>query len=487
MSAELLYSGLTGIEACTGLRSLSPALQETVLRKEIELHGIEIGDEEFMQSLSLLQTTGEPRLIDEKTTQNQRKVDRQDVSSDIPQAKTYQTVMRTQNITSAENKNNKLFVAKTNAIEDFTLNAQESTPKTNPTRMHRIDDLPPKVHLEAEQSLAPESEAGPTQIVPLITADTMQEEYLRETVETTEMLNVEIMLPEPIHPNSEFSSIKEVRITDVLPFYVGSSLGMPQAPEDFVSPEQTETAEIAELFEQIESAIRPAEEPIEHLERVLSPSETLDSLIELAEIEPAGEMELDVGDIEIEITRMEIAELTTELNSYFSGPLKTEPLEYRTALPVSEIYDSNQTYATNPKLEVEIAEELFMPFIEIKPVGPSLVDAVLRLEMMFTVASEEQSELTQQIVEDIIITLRYLGCEEPKRILLTYAKNHSIAELFDKIKIALPELTKLIDYQQHLLAVQARTNTYTDRHISIAEVLGRLLFVTSRQVAVLAT
>lgn len=188
-----------------------------------------------------------------------------------------------------------------------------------------------------------------------------------------------------------------------------------------------------------------------------------------------------------------MAHLTTQLTELFAeyemryvepqivlfkpAPTQTEAAELLETLENKQVIDG--LFAT-------FVQTLQEQITEIEPTKPELIKAVSRLEAVLAEAEvdEEQFELTEQVVEGIMTVLTHLGCEEPRQTLLDYANSHSLPELFAELEKVLPELTKLIDYQQHLLTVLARTSTRKSRHLNAAEILTRLLFGTNLRVAV---
>ncbi|MDQ3064889.1 MAG: hypothetical protein M3Q36_01310 [bacterium] len=121
--------------------------------------------------------------------------------------------------------------------------------------------------------------------------------------------------------------------------------------------------------------------------------------------------------------------------------------------------------------------------------GEDLVsDAIFRLKEMATISAdqEEAPKLNEQVINDLITALIHLGYEEPRKLLIAYARSHSVQELFAEIEQQLPEILKLIDYQQHLLFVLSKAISRSDRHNNAAGKLLGLLIPHNEQVSAMA-
>lgn len=197
-----------------------------------------------------------------------------------------------------------------------------------------------------------------------------------------------------------------------------------------------------------------------------------------------------------------IPELTAELNILFAEHEATSDSSERMPI-LPELIDDLAVESADPAKEEKMTAELFAPLVlpennsEDAPektlhevtVPPETIDAVERLQAVIVELRSDPShapELTEQIVEDVVAILVHLGHEEPHKTLSDYARTHSLAELFKELEQALPELNKLIDYQQHLLIALGRASGQSDRRLGIAEILTRLLFKSDKRLAAVA-
>lgn len=105
--------------------------------------------------------------------------------------------------------------------------------------------------------------------------------------------------------------------------------------------------------------------------------------------------------------------------------------------------------------------------------------AVARLTRVIEVLKSDPEALTnldERVVNDLITVMEYLGIEDPKQVLLSYEEKHSLAEFIEQLDEELPELNKLIDYQQYLLQALSKAQTLSDRRQAIAKMLRNMLF-----------
>lgn len=381
---------------------------------------------------------------------------------------------------------------------------------TKPTKLEHIEvqeladgatalELTHKQIKEIATETEPIIKSDPAEILQVMSRQTELEQSLRQvegTLSETEVTNLELIPLVLEKPAAEHTPPESV---EIIP-------SVHHIPEEYVMPSPVKTIETLASFEPIElsetAAEDTAEQTSESFADTITLHEILSAFIELDEDKPAMEVQLEVeletSDIEAETeaAKLEIAELTAELNDLLWEQSDNEPPGPLAIIPVLE-YSEDAGPSVPEFAESTKTNELFAPFvqtmreqtIEIEATKPELIKAVSRLEAVLAEAEvdEEQFELTEQVVEDIITVLTHLGCEEPRKILIDYASTHSLPELFVELEKVLPELTKLIDYQQHLLTALARASTRKNRHLNVAEILTRLLFGTNLRVAVPAS
>ncbi len=141
------------------------------------------------------------------------------------------------------------------------------------------------------------------------------------------------------------------------------------------------------------------------------------------------------------------------------------------------------------------SDELLAPFISTtenkefpESSNPELTQAIVRLQETADAAELEMligttPELTEQTITDIVLVLEQLGCDDPQEIIRKFTDSHGLQELFDTLEQELPELSKLVDYQQYLLASLGRKKSQSDRLQAIARALYDLLSDANQRVA----
>lgn len=240
--------------------------------------------------------------------------------------------------------------------------------------------------------------------------------------------------------------------------------------EDFLAADQQEEITIVdELHEQAEFEI----------------IESLPLPVEMQQDEVGIIDAIESANIATEVSP-DIAELTLELKDLFNHSEEQLPASEQSAVAEPETQsDLKTTEAEEPVVDLlrpyqQALHELIM---ENQPLEPELAEAITRLEQAFTVQEVDQPELIEQMVEDIIVILTTLGCQEPKKLLISYAKQHSLEEFYTQLMQEIPDLTKLIDYQQHLLKALNQAVTHSDRRQTIAQLLRNLLFILDTRIA----
>src|SRR5690606_2926058 len=96
---------------------------------------------------------------------------------------------------------------------------------------------------------------------------------------------------------------------------------------------------------------------------------------------------------------------------------------------------------------------------------------------------EQLPELTEQMVEDIVVIFSSLGCKEPRKLLIFYAEHHSLEQLYKQLIQEMQDVTELIDYQQHLIKALNQAVARSDRRQTIAQLLRNLLFKLDTHIA----
>lgn len=179
----------------------------------------------------------------------------------------------------------------------------------------------------------------------------------------------------------------------------------------------------------------------------------------------------------------DITELTIELNELFN---ETEQLPQavivQPEIHTEEKGDDQEFQETRSDTELlePYRQALYELVMSNEPLEPELSEALARLQEMVTELETGETELpklTEQVVEDIVIILTTLGCNDPVKLLRKYAEQHTLPELFAELKDELPDFVKLIDYQQHLLQALSQATARSDRRQMIAQLLRDLLFV----------
>ncbi len=192
---------------------------------------------------------------------------------------------------------------------------------------------------------------------------------------------------------------------------------------------------------------------------------------------------------------IDTAQFTAELMELFDSP-KTESKLFDT-LAETESPQAERSFMADPieqNSQTETTDDLFAPYKQLlrelvldnQPLEPELAKAISRLEQVLASEDTDQTklpELTEQMVEDIVVILTTLGCKEPKVLLAAYAKQHCLQDFVVLLSQEIPDLTKLIDYQQHLLRALSQATARSDRRQTIARLLRDLLFIPTRQTA----
>lgn len=478
MSAELLSGGLAGIEACSGLKNLPPELQEFVLRKEIELQGIAIAEDVVQEGLSRLQQPGD--LAVEAVKQTDRdKAPTKPEPVDVPSSSltTANPSKELDKPTPLTKKLNESRLEENEAFEDEpeTLLVQTERPETIPVQeksLPRLEDISDTIVRTRRQieELANQQLDLPTEVEEVT--------YAQEKIETTfeQLVTVNIQA-------SEENLTKEGATPTAADFKPDFKQIPVEIEHEILEPEPYQ-AEI-EMSLEDDLTFELSSENIESETEEIGPEYTAKVFEELPE--PVDSVDLDDNEQAVEDKiSIGIQTFTEEIQELLSSPKETDELS-ATVPPSLEL-----TGTTDENIDSLGHEKgLFLPLVEFlrkdtdspaETAEPELAEALSRLEAII-LSEEEQPIVTEQFVEDILVILTHLGVEEPHKFLADYAKTRETQDLINELKQLIPELSKLADYQQHLLAVLNRSAAKNGRHLSIAQMLSNLLFPLETQAA----
>lgn len=193
------------------------------------------------------------------------------------------------------------------------------------------------------------------------------------------------------------------------------------------------------------------------------------------------------AEITAEAAKASTKALTAELIDLFEVPAITETEQAQNTnvveMTTSSISELPDEPAELPQLEslLNTSEVLLTPSPENEPLLPEIKQALQTIREI--IESQDKPALTSELVEQVVELLTLLGQPEPQKILKHYAEAHTIEEFISLLETALPDLTKLIDYQQHLLQALNHALVRSNRRLAAAELLNKLLFVAGWQLA----